>query len=186
MAKQRLIAVRQFIRDVRQEMTRTNLMRKYNLNEIQLNRAVQRLLDLKHLTEKEGQRLLSLGRTRIDRHEIARDVLSLLKKYQLSLNQFKSELESVRGSKAFLEENPISVTTGVRKIRRPRVNGREFADDVRLGMDYDNLAMKYNLSHAQVRQVIQKLVSMNMLEADVADRTVPFDMRRTIKELEAE
>jgi hypothetical protein len=25
-----------------------------------------------------------------------------------------------------------------------------------------------------------------MLEADVADRTVPFDMRRTIKELEAE
>jgi Mor family transcriptional regulator len=184
MSKVRKINAREFIRDVRSGVQYDELLRKYHLREIQLNRAIQRLLDTKHLTKREAERLISRRRSKLNDREFVVDVLALLDKYNMPLSQFSSQIERLRDAGAFHESHEGAVTAEGGGLKR-RIDAREFAEDVQLGMDYVNLAAKYNITKAQVHQLIDRLAGTKLLGSDVVDRTVPFDMRISFPEASA-
>ncbi len=181
MANVRKINAREFIRDVRSGVQYEELLRKYHLREIQLNRAIQRLLDTKHLTKREAESLISRRRSRLNDREFVADVLALLDKYKMPLSHFFSQIERLRDAGAFHDASEAAVTAEGGGLKR-RIDAREFAEDVQLGMDYVNLAAKYNITKAQVHQLIDRLAGTKLLGSDVADRTVPFDMRISFPE----
>ncbi len=65
---------------------------------------------------------------------------------------------------------------GKKKPDQHKINAREFAEDVQLGMDYENLTTKYGLTEDQVAKVIDRLIRTGLLtEVQVYDRSAGTD-----------
>jgi uncharacterized protein (DUF433 family) len=182
MAKSQLIRVKQFVNDLRDGLTNAHLMQKYNLSQEQLNRTFQQLIDRKAMSESELRSLAMRRRSTVDVRVFAADLeagmdrQSLMTKYRLNSDDYHTMVRKARAVKPVPASGHDEVTVHVRQHRKRRINAREFAEDVQLGMDHNNLITKYDITPNQLDLVLKKLVASKLLtEAEVYDRTVPFD-----------
>jgi hypothetical protein len=108
-------------------------------------------------------------------------LVALLDEYHMSLSQFSDQVKRLRDARALKGANggDITAEAGQTKLK---MEAWELAEDVRSGMDFVNLATKYDISERQMRQLIDRLAGTRSLESEVADRTVPFDMRISFPE----
>jgi len=153
-------------------------MGKYRVNEVQLNRVLQKLIDDGVLSEAEVSKLGPRRRGRPNEREVARDLRRLMAAHRITLRELLSLLHRMRHAKSLADPADDDLTVGrVKKIRR-KINAREFAEDVQLGMDRSNLMTKYGLATDQIDEVIDRLVEAKLLtEAEIYDRSVPIDTR---------
>jgi uncharacterized protein (DUF433 family) len=182
MPRPRFVRVKQFVDDIRDGLTNDQMMEKYYLSQEQLNRTFQQLIDRKAMSSSELDGLMMRRRSTVDARVFAADLeagvdpKSLMKKYNLNPADYYSMLEKARAVEPVPEAGREEVTVQVRQHNKRRINAREFAEDVQLGMDHDNLMTKYDITPNQLDSVLRKLVSARLLtEAEVYDRTVPFD-----------
>jgi len=178
MKPRRTIIAGDFVRDVHSGLNYDQLMGKYRVNEVQLNRVLQKLIDDGVLSEAEVSKLGPRRRGRPNEREVARDLRRLMAAHRITLRELLSLLHRMRHAKSLADPADDDLTVGrVKKIRR-KINAREFAEDVQLGMDRSNLMTKYGLATDQIDEVIDRLVEAKLLtEAEIYDRSVPIDTR---------
>ncbi|MEW6347525.1 MAG: hypothetical protein AB1646_00555 [Thermodesulfobacteriota bacterium] len=182
MAKRRFIRTKDFLADVRQGLDNAELKRKYGLTQDQLNRAFQKLIDLKAMTPEELRSLTDRKHTTMVLRSFAADLVSgmapetMATKYSLNWAEYYGMVEKARELPTVPEPGIEEVTVDARKSRKRRINARELAEDFQLGMDYENLMAKYEVSEKQLDSCLKRLIEAKFLtEAEVYDRTVPFD-----------
>ncbi len=182
MAKTRFIRTQEFVADVRRGLNNSELMGKYVLTQDQLNRAFQKLINSKAMTSQELRGLAERKHSTVDVRAFAADLQSgldpqsLAEKYSLNWAEYYGMVEKAREVPTIPEPGVEEVTVEVRKTRKRRINARELAEDFQLGMDYDNLLVKYDITEKQLDLCLKRLIEARLLtEAEVYDRTVPFD-----------
>lgn len=170
------IVARLFVQDIRSGLKYDDLMRRYHLTEVQLNRALQKLIDAGILTESQVSELGPRRRGKPDERKVARDLRRLMATHRITLVELLSVIEKMRGSRSLGQDGSDDLTIGRARKRKRTINAREFAEDVQLGMDLANLMAKYRLTEKQIDEVIDKLIGAKLLtEAEIYDRTVPID-----------
>ncbi len=182
MAKPQYISAKKFVKDLRDGLTNSRLMEKYNLTREQLNRAFQQLIDGNVMTGTEVADLTARRHSTVDVRAFAADFQAgmaareLMHKYSLNPADYYSMMDKARRVRPVPEAPRDEVTVQVRQNAKRRINAREFAEDVQLGMDHHNLMEKYDITEIQLEKVLDKLIEARLLtEAEVYDRTVPFD-----------
>jgi uncharacterized protein (DUF433 family) len=176
MAKPRRINTSQIIKDIRSGLDHQQLMNKYSLSLTQFNRTLQKLVNAQMVTKSDIKHLIVKKKREVRLDDFARDLRQLMIKYGISAKQAQSLLHKVRESQLVDESDTGELTVAVHKKKKRRINAREFAEDIQLGLDNANLMMKYHLSENQLETVVHRLIDAKLLtEAEVYDRSVPFD-----------
>lgn len=182
MAKTRFLSLKQFVVDVRKGRSNVRLMETFGLTQDQINRAFQKIIDSKAITHRELRWLAERKETTIDLRSFAADLWSgldpqsITTKYSLNWAEYYGMIERARQIPAIPDSSIEQVTVDVRRTKRRRINARELAEDVQLGMDYENLMIKYDVTEKQLTLCLRKLIEANFLtEAEIYDRAVLFD-----------
>ncbi len=103
--------------------------------------------------------------------------VELMDKYQISARGLQTLLSKLmnKGILTSAEMSRRSANTNVKRKQR-RINVREFAEDVQLGLDDNNLMLKYDLNQNQLSIVLQRLLETNLLsEAELYNRLIKAD-----------
>jgi hypothetical protein len=126
----------------------------------------------------------------INARELAKDIklgadnAFLMQKYQISPRELKAVFKKMV-EMGVIEQGTLlrrdaarkrsSLRTTVRK-RGSRIDAREFAEDIQLGLDDHNLMLKYDLSAQQLEKVLRQLVDSGLFtEGELYDRSVAAD-----------
>ncbi len=105
--------------------------------------------------------------------ELVRDVrkgegdADLMRKYGVTANGLQVLLNKlVKMRRLSREEVAARAKVDSRRSKVNKINAREFAEDVQLGLDDENLMFKYNLSQEQLSKVLRKMIDSGLLSID--------------------
>ena len=187
MGKQRQINAGQIIKDIRSGWNHQQLMDKYALSLTQFNRTLNKLVNAELVAKSEISHLFVKKDREVKLGDFARDLRQLMIKYGITAKEAQSLLHKVRQSQLVDESDAGDMTVAVHKKVKRKINAREFAEDIQLGLDNANLMMKYRLTELQLDAAIKRLIEAKLLsEAEVYDRSVPFDTQLIEAEVAAQ
>jgi uncharacterized protein (DUF433 family) len=101
----------------------------------------------------------------------------LARKYEISARGLQTLFSRLVG-KGILTADEMAARRKTFKSKRKqrRINVRELAEDIQLGLDDNNLMLKYDLNQEQLSIVLQKLLDTNLLsEAELYNRLIKAD-----------
>ena len=187
MVKQRRIRTSQLIQDIRSGWDSDRIMTKYDLSVAQLNRTLQKLVTAEIVSESDIRHLVVRQNRQVRLNEFARDLRRLMAQYGITPKEAEGLLANSWGSEPADESDAGDLTVAVNRKKKRRINARELAEDIQLGLDHANLLTKYGLTESQLEMVIQRLIRAGLLsEAEVYDRSVPFDTQLIQAQAEAQ
>jgi uncharacterized protein (DUF433 family) len=101
----------------------------------------------------------------------------LMSKYQISARGLQT-LFSKLAARGILNPKDMKSRSALynKKPKTRRINVRELAEDIQLGLDDNNLMLKYDLNQEQLSLVLKKLLDTNLLsEAELYNRLIKAD-----------
>ncbi len=100
-------------------------------------------------------------------------------KYGLTINQLHSVYSKLMHAGALTEDEVRQRHRNIGKTppkRKRQIDAREFVEDVQLGMDDQNLMLKYDLSDRQLESLFKQLVASRVFsEAELYNRSLLAD-----------
>lgn len=101
----------------------------------------------------------------------------LMNKYQISARGLQTLLSKLINKGILTSEEMVKRSSKANaRPKHRRINVREFAEDVQLGLDDNNLMLKYDLNPNQLSIVLQRLLETNLLsEAELYNRLIKAD-----------
>lgn len=101
----------------------------------------------------------------------------LMAKYQISARGLQTLFSKLAARGILNPQNINGRSASQNKNKRTkRINVRELAEDIQLGLDDNNLMLKYDLNQEQLSLVLKKLLDTKLLsEAELYNRLIKAD-----------